>query len=208
MQWSSRAVFISCLALSLPACVSSPAIKPTTDSASYALNQAHLHHIAEIEHFSLQGRIGVQTEGKGFSGGLYWQHRAPDDDIALYSPLGGQVASIKKTTGQITLQDANGNSISADNAETLTQTALGWQLPLTGLVDWSLGRPSASPIQNSTWDEQGLLTTLSQDGWKIEYQNYSEQKGYLLPGKIILKSEKVNLKLLVESWVNIEPNKN
>jgi len=188
--------------------VSSPAIKPTTDSASYALNQAHLHHIAEIEHFSLQGRIGVQTEGKGFSGGLYWQHRAPDDDIALYSPLGGQVASIKKTTGQITLQDANGNSISADNAETLTQTALGWQLPLTGLVDWSLGRPSASPIQNSTWDEQGLLTTLSQDGWKIEYQNYSEQKGYLLPGKIILKSEKVNLKLLVESWVNIEPNKN
>lgn len=203
-----RALFLSCLIIILPACVSSPAIKPPADATSYALNQAHLHHIAKIEHFSLQGRIGVQTEGKGFSGGLYWQHRAPDDDIALYSPLGGQIASIKKTTGQITLQDANGNSVSANNAETLTQTALGWQLPLTGLVDWSLGRPSAGPIQSSTWDEQGLLTTLSQDGWKIEYQDYSEQKGYLLPGKIILKSEKVNLKLLVESWVNIEPNKN
>lgn len=198
--------FLLILAIILPACVSSPAIKPPADSASQALNKSHLQHIAEIQHFSLKGRIGVQTEGKGFSGGLQWQHQASNDDISLYSPLGGQVASIQKTPEQVTLQDANGNSISASNAEALTQTALGWQLPLTGLADWSLGRPASSPIQNSSWDAQGQLTTLSQDGWNIEYQNYSEQHGYLLPGKIILKSEKVNLKLLVESWINVESN--
>ncbi len=198
--------FLLILAIILPACVSSPAIKPPADSASQALNKSHLQHIAEIQHFSLKGRIGVQTEGKGFSGGLQWQHQASNDDISLYSPLGGQVVSIQKTPEQVTLQDANGNSISASNAEALTQTALGWQLPLTGLADWSLGRPASSPIQNSSWDAQGQLTTLSQDGWNIEYQNYSEQHGYLLPGKIILKSEKVNLKLLVESWINVESN--
>lgn len=191
------------LTLLLPACASSPSINQTGSSASTTLNQTHLQHIAKIQHFSLQGRIGVQTDGKGFSGGIHWQHQPPNDDIALYSPLGGQVAGIKKTTEQITLEDANGNSISAADAETLTQTTLGWQLPLSGLSDWSLGRPTSSAIQNSTWDAQGLLTTLNQDGWNIEYQNYSEQNGYLLPNKIILKSEKVNLKLFVETWSNI-----
>lgn len=203
----ARNFFLLCTALLVTACASAPSIKPATDSPARALNQAHLQHIAKIQHFSLQGRIGVQTNGKGFSGGLHWQHHAPNDDIALYSPLGGQVANIKKTSEQITLQDANGNSISANDAETLTQTALGWQLPLTGLADWSLGRPSSSTVQDSTWDAQGFLTTLNQDGWKIEYQNYSEQNGYFLPSKIFLKSDKVNLKLLVETWVNIEPLK-
>lgn len=187
----------------LQACSSVPSLKPEPNNVSQKLNQAHLKHIANIQHFSLKGRIGVQTEGKGFSGGLHWQHHATDDDIALYSPLGGQVASIKKSAGQITLEDPNGNSLSANDAETLTQSALGWQLPLTGLADWSLGRPTGNTPQNSTWDERGLLTTLQQDGWKIEYQNYSEQNGYFLPSKIFLKSDKVNLKLLVETWDNV-----
>jgi len=192
----------------LQACTGVSSIKPVPSNASQRLNQAHLKHIANIQHFSLKGRIGVQTQGKGFSGGLHWQHDTSDDDIALYSPLGGQVASINKSATQITLIDANGNSFSANDAETLTQSALGWQLPLTGLADWSLGRPAGyttqnSTLHNSTWDELGLLTTLHQDGWKIEYQNYSEQNGYLLPSKIFLKSDKVNLKLLVESWDNI-----
>ena len=200
-----RTLFLLSFTLLVSACVSAPAIKPLPDDTSRSLNQAHLKQIATIQQFSLQGRIGVQTNGKGFSGSLHWQHSVPNDNIALYSPLGSQVASIKKTAEQITLEDANGKSTSANDAETLTQTALGWRLPLTGLADWSLGRPANSPIQNSTWDAQGLLTTLNQDGWNIEYQNYSEQHGYLLPGKIILKSDKVNLKLLVETWVNIDP---
>lgn len=207
MQFVRTLFLLGISSIALSACVSAPGIKPTPDSASQALNQAHLRHIAEIQHFSVQGRIGVQTDGKGFSGGLHWQHHAPNDDIALYSPLGGQVASIIKTPQLVTLLDANGNSITANDAETLTQTALGWQLPLSGLADWSLGRPARSVIQGSTWDAQGLLTTLNQDGWKIEYQNYAEQNGYLLPGKIILKSDKVNLKLLVDSWTNIKPHK-
>lgn len=188
----------------LSACAAAPAVKPAEDAASHQLNRAHLQRVAEIESFSLRGRIGVQTSNKGFSGGLQWQHQPPNDDIALYSPLGGQVASVKKTSELITLLDANGNSITANDAETLTQAALGWQLPLTGLADWSLGRPANRPVESSTWDAQGLLTTLNQDGWSIEYQNYSEQYGYQLPAKIILKSEKVNLKLLVEAWLHVE----
>ena len=184
----------------LQACASAPISSSVEDSASKALYNQHLLNIATITQFTLKGRIGVQTEDKGFSGGLNWQHSASNDDISLYSPLGGQVASIKKTAYKVTLMDAKNNSVSAKDAETLTQTTLGWRLPLTGLADWSLGRPANSAIQAIAWDEQGHLSRLKQDGWDIEYQNYSEQNGHFLPTKILLKSEKVNLKLLVEKW--------
>lgn len=193
----------------LQACTGVPSVKSVPNPASQQLNQAHLKHMAGIQHFSLKGRIGVQTQGKGFSGGLHWQHDTSADDVALYSPLGGQVASIKKSAEKITLVDANGKSFSANDAETLTQSTLGWQLPLSGLADWVLGRPAGyaaqgNTLHNGTWDERGLLTTLTQDGWQIEFQNYSEQSGYMLPAKIVLKSEQVNLKLLVEKWGDLE----
>ena len=192
------------LITALAGCASTPVAKPAPDAAALTLRQQHLQSLGQIQQFSLQGRIGVQTNGKGFSGSMQWLHNKTDDSIALFSPLGSQVASIKKTPDQFTLEDASGKSYTAADAETLTQEILGWRLPLKGLADWSVGRPTQSPIQNSLWNEQGALTHLEQDGWKIEYSNYQQQGSYLLPNKIYLKSEQLNLKLLVEKWNQLE----
>lgn len=192
------------LITALAGCASTPVAKPAPDAAALTLRQQHLQSLGQIQQFSLQGRIGVQTNGKGFSGSMQWLHNKTDDSIALFSPLGSQVASIKKTPDQFTLEDASGKSYTAADAETLTQEILGWRLPLKGLADWSVGRPTQSPVQNSLWNEQGALTHLEQDGWKIEYSNYQQQGSYLLPNKIYLKSEQLNLKLLVEKWNQLE----
>ncbi|PKO43522.1 MAG: outer membrane lipoprotein LolB [Betaproteobacteria bacterium HGW-Betaproteobacteria-22] len=188
----------------LNACSTSP-IQSSETLYSQRLNAAHLKHIGGIQQFSLQGRIGVQSNYKGFSGGLFWQHTPIADEINLHSPLGGQVASIAKNPETITLTDASGKQISASNAETLTYQVLGWSLPLDGLQDWALGRPTENSPSASTWDDNGLLTSLSQNGWQIEYQNYADKDGYQLPHKISLKSEQVNLKLIIEKWSNITP---
>jgi len=194
----------TCLVLIMQGCTSIPKSESSAKTDSLKLYQLHQENIKAIGQFSLKGRIGVQSEGKGFSGGINWQHDNTKDVIGLYSPLGGQVASINKTSDKVTLEDSKGNSISALDAESLTQQTLGWQLPLSGLADWTIGSPTSGPIQNSTWDKQGYLTTLRQDGWDIEYQNYSQQNGHFLPGKITLKNEKVNLKLIVENWIIID----
>lgn len=201
---ATRTLCLLGLITALAGCASAPAAKPDQSAAAQTLRQQHLQSLAGIQQFSLQGRIGVQTNGKGFSGSMQWAHNKTDDSISLFSPLGSQVASIKKTPDQFTLEDASGKSYSAADAETLTQEILGWRLPLTGLADWSIGRPTQSPVQNSTWNEQGVLTNLEQDGWKIEYSNYEQQGNYLLPNKIYLKSDKLNLKLLVEKWNQLE----
>lgn len=176
-----------------------PPAAPVTNASSHA----HLQHLAtldNIQQFSLNGRIGVVTNPRGFSGGIGWQHLPKSDNIEVYSPLGGKVASIVKTPTEVTLTTQEGRNIQAQDVETLTETTLGWRLPLNGLSDWALGKPTKSKIDASTWDAQGHLTTLKQDGWDISYENYAENSGYFLPSKIVLKSEKLNLKLLVEKW--------
>ena len=147
------------------------------------------------------------TQKQGFSGNIEWQHQPYKvnqtslDNIDIYSPVGGKVANITKTADGVTLTDQKSHSISAQNAESLTDLTLGFRLPLTGLSDWALGKPTASKIDAATWDEKGRLLTLKQDGWDISYESYSEANGVDLPNKVVLKSEKVNLKLLVEKWI-------
>lgn len=196
----SRGLIALCLLLLLQACASTPLERSAQSAASQVLYRQHLRDLAAISTFSLQGRIGVQANGKGFSGSLHWQHAGNGDDIELFSPLGGQVASIQKTAAQVTLIEANGKRTSALDAETLTAEVLGWRLPLSGLADWSLGRPTHNAVLHSTWDERGFLRTLKQDGWEIEYHAYSAFDNQFLPTKISLKSETLNLKFVVEMW--------
>ena len=189
---------IACLLL-LAGCASRPASKPGITPASQQAHQQHLASLADIQQFSLKGRIGVQTEGKGFSGSMQWKHTPAHDNIDLYSPLGSQVASIRQDQTAVTLNDANGDSITAKDAESLTEMTLGWKLPLNGLADWALGRPTKAPIEQINWNETGQITRLKQEGWDIEYSDYIAHEGKQLPNKVYLRSPKVNIKLIVEN---------
>jgi outer membrane lipoprotein LolB len=183
-------------------------------SASTAeVNQLHLKSIASIKHFGIQGRIGVQTDNRGFSGSTRWSHAPDSDSMAIFSPLGSQVATIDASDDGVIL-NADGKTYKADDTETLTQQTLGWRLPMQGLPDWVLGRPSPNNLDStSEWDGSGRLTKLSQDGWNIEYSDYVAASGFQLPRKITLRSidgysakpsqkaaPKIVLKLVVERW--------
>lgn len=184
----------------LSGCVHAPSTTTPKNSQQLNLAAQHLKKISQIQKFTLKGRVGLQNAGKGFSGQLQWQHQPERDLLTLYSPLGSQVAIIEKTPQQVTLTDAKGNQLSADDLETLTQKTLGWSIPLEGLIDWSLGRPSAANIQYNTWDEQGRLLKLKQDNWDIDYQSYVEVQDYILPNRLTLRLENLYLKLIIEDW--------
>ena len=56
------------------------------------------------------------------------------------------------------------------------------------------------PIQAISLDYRGLITSLQQDDWLISYDHYSEQNGHLLPSKMVLRSKKLTLKILIDDW--------
>jgi outer membrane lipoprotein LolB len=197
---SIRAFMLLCLLAILAACSNLPTQAPTTTPASLSLHQQHLASLSRIQRFELKGRLGVQADGKGYSASILWQHDAEQDDIRIYSPLGGQLARIQKTANGIRLEDAQGQVSVGKDAESLTQALLGWRLPLTGLADWALGRPANSAMASLTWDEAGHTLSLNEADWDIAYQHYQASPEAFLPHKLTLIKTRVQLKLIVEKW--------
>lgn len=181
---------------------------PTIPQTSQQLDlQAqHLNDITKVSAFQLNGRIAVQMEKQGFSANTHWQHAKTHDLMEVFSPFGSKLAVINSTAQQVTLTTADQKQLTADNVETLTQQALGFKLPLLGLSEWVLGKPSShgEPPTIKQYNALGQLVKLSQQGWDIDYSDYQMKSNVEfsvhLPGKIFLKSPKLNLKLLVESW--------
>lgn len=184
--------------LALSGCASLP---PPSSPSTPEVHQQHLASLTDIHQFKLNGRIGVQTDTKGFSGSTQWQHTADQDTVALFSPLGSQVASIARSPEKVSLITSDNKYYEATDAETLTEQNLGWRLPMRGLSDWVLGRPNQAAIEASQWDDAGHLVKLKQDGWEIEYSQYIGINQYQLPTRITLRNaSRLTLKLIVQQW--------
>ena len=183
--------------LAMAGCATLPPPSAPSDPEAQA---RHLRKLEDIAAFSLSGRMAVQTDKRGFSGSLRWKHTEESDHFSLYSPLGAQVADIRSTQEGVTLVTDDRKTYKADTAETLLQSTMGWSLPLTGLSDWILGRPTSSPHEVVALDDRGRLARLKQDGWDIEYAAYKTVDGTDLPGKVLLRSPQLDLKLLIEQW--------
>lgn len=149
--------------------------------------------------FQLNGRIGVRHDGQGFSGNLNWQHRADEDEIQLLSPLGQTVASIQRKTGSVTMDTSEGRYTAKSPAE-LTEQVLGWSLPLDGMQYWVLGHPTPNEAAERERDDSGHVTRLRQHEWDIEYSDYRMEGDHVLPSRIRMRNESLELKLIVDSW--------
>ena len=127
----------------------------------------------------LNGRLAVnyQKDGKteSLNGNFNWAQRPGHVDVVLVSPLGQTVATIAVTPGSATLTQAGRAPVSAADIDALTQRALGWPLPVSGLRDWLQGyavdaagqRIPASPANNS-------VTT--RDGWRLRFVEWQDAK--------------------------------
>lgn len=154
---------------------------------------------ASIDHFNLSGRVGVQYEQEGYSGSLKWQHRTAEDDLLILSPLGQGIARIQKNASGISLTTAGGQTFQAPDAESLTQQALGWRLPLEGMQYWVLGLPSPKAPFEIEKNAQHI-TRLRQQGWQIDYLSFKNELGALLPAKIVLQQGTLEIKLIIDKW--------
>ncbi|MEW6118527.1 MAG: lipoprotein insertase outer membrane protein LolB [Pseudomonadota bacterium] len=170
-------------ALLLVACTSVPVL-PSLPSATPA------------SRWTLAGRIGIQSEAQSLSGNLRWQHRPDFDELLLASPLGQGVARIERTYNGVML-DVPGEALRmAPDAEALTRDALGYALPLAGLVWWVQALPDPARPFEANRDASGRLERLKQDGWTIDYLQYVDTR----PRKLTLNREGLEIRLVADEW--------
>ena len=175
------------LALTLGACASTPPAPPVEGGAQVPAN------------WTLQGRIGIQTDEQSLSGQIHWQHRAETDELLMTSPLGQGVARIVRNAEGVTLEVPNQPARHAPDAESLTRDALGYGLPVSGLVWWVQARPDPDRAFKATHDAIGRLARLKQDGWVIDYLQYAADAP-ARPRKLVVTREGLEIRLVADSW--------
>jgi len=183
----SRGIAVLWLALVMSGCASVASIPVAPVQAEPAAN------------WTLQGRIGIQTEAQSASGTLYWQHRERSDEVLLTSPLGQGVARIVVNADGATLDMPNQPLRQAADVESLTRETLGYALPVSGLVWWVQALPAPNSVYDSRRDDAGRLSRLKQDGWVIDYHYAGD--GSTRPRKLWVAREGLEIRLVTDSWL-------
>ena len=175
------------LALSLGGCASVP---PTPRAAVESALPAN---------WTLQGRVGIQSGEQSLSGQIHWQHRAEMDEVLMTSPLGQGVARIVRNGEGVQLEVPNQPTRHARDAESLTREALGYALPVAGLVWWVQARPDPGSAFEAAHDAAGRLAQLRQNGWVIDYLQYTADMP-ARPRKLVVAREGLEIRLVADSW--------
>ncbi len=156
---------------------------------------------AQAEHapFVIAGRIAVKHNGERSSATLRWTHSAETDEILLFAPLGQTVARIHRDGHGVVLDTSDKHYVAQD-AEELTQQALGWRLPLSGLQYWVLALPAPVGVYDIERDASGQISVLRQGGWTISYTRYATPAADSLPLRLTLQREELEIQLRIDEW--------
>lgn len=177
--------FIVLCSLLLTACATPPSLvqRPVAPDAPFIIN----------------GRIAIIQPDRRDSAGLRWSHENGRDEVLLLAPLGQTVARITADGSGVTLE-ADGKQHHAQDAETLTQTLLGWRLPLSGLRYWVAALPAPGSESRSERDGAGRMSVLYQQGWSIRYTRYAGEASDALPLRLSLLREGMEVRVLIDEW--------
>ena len=195
-----RFVFLSILLLSgcefLPvteAPVSGVVVDP---QVAWANHQSKLDN---LEAWTLDGRISIRQEEEAWHASLRWQQIDSVYHINLFGPFGQGAAQLDGSPQSVILQH-DGQTVQSDDAELLLRQRLGLQVPVNGLRYWAIGLVAPGSEYTQELSPDGRLAVLQQNGWRVRYRSYEAVKGFMLPGKIFLDHDGLDVRLVIDQW--------
>ncbi|MBV8031090.1 MAG: outer membrane lipoprotein LolB [Betaproteobacteria bacterium] len=132
--------------------------------------------------FELAGRLAARQGEEAFSGNIAWRHGADADEMLITTPIGQGVARIVRDRNGVVLTTAEPKEYRGPDAESISEQALGYRLPLQGLADAVRGLPA---------------TELEKRGWKVEIL---ERDAEGRPRRLRLSYPGVDLRLAISEW--------
>jgi len=129
-----------------------------------------------------------------------WSHRPPLDDLAVTSPLGQTVAELSgdAVLRRVEVRTADGQRAEAADWTTLTERALGFPLPVSGLVAWIRGSPHPGAAYTREIDREGRVSVLRQDGWEVVY-DYPDVAARR-PLRLRIMYPEFEIRVVVDEW--------
>jgi outer membrane lipoprotein LolB len=157
----------------------------------------------DLDRWQARGRLGVSGAENGGSGSFEWRQRGNQSDVEIRGPVGiGGVRLQMRGDGanpELTLETSDGRKLQSDAAWSELQTQLGVSVPAGHLRFWMLGL--AAPGEHR-WHEANAngVVTLEQDGWRIDYQKYSDESGARVPMRMTAINGDARVRIVVDRW--------
>lgn len=161
-----------------------------------------------LQNWSLNGRLGIQTDHEGWHVSINWQQHQSDYTIRLTAPLGQGSLLLEGNPDGVQLQTSDGDSVQAEDPSLLLYQQFGWRVPVTALRYWVLGLPAPGESTHSL-DEYGRLSHLQQSGWEIAFLDYENRQGFELPGRVFVNNHNAKVRLVIGDWeLDKQPTEN
>ena len=117
--------------------------------------------------------------------------------IQLYGPLGLGTVKLVSQSQEVDLTLSDGRHYQALNAAQLMQQILGWSLPVEGLVYWVRGIPDPAFPAQIQLNSVGVLSTLVQQGWTIQYLSDQQIGELIVPHQLRLTNGQLKVMMAV-----------
>lgn len=192
-----KLIYTLILTLLLTACAS---LKNTDEKPKTIPWQARQAQAQSIKQWDIQGVIGIKSDQQNFSAHYYWIQQGDNYTISLYGPLGVGAIKLQGNQHTVTLTSSDGKQYQASNPEQLMQDNVGWSLPVSDLTYWIRALPSPNLAHHETLDIYNRLTSLDQEGWHINYEQYQPTPGGDLPKKLSLKQTDIETNIVIQRW--------
>lgn len=159
--------------------------------------------ISELQRWQARGRLAVSAAQQGGSGSFEWLQRRDASEIQIRGPvgIGGVRLELKGPGAQpdLVLETSDGQRVESDAAWAELQARLGASVPAGHLRYWLLGL--AAPGEHR-WLEQTRpgIVTLEQDGWRIDYQRFTDEPGLRVPLRMNASSGDARVRIIIDRW--------
>ena len=157
-------------------------------------------------------KMGIVTENINEQANIVWSFSNQLNDVRLFGPFGAGQVQLEFDEYGVRLSDKDGvvhqgYAANGDTAEKLLSEIAGLPIPLDALSYWMFVLPKPGTVFEYQLDEQDDLTVLKQLGWLIQYSDYRDYGGNLLPRKLTatrtrlgVTTQRVTVKLVTKDW--------
>jgi outer membrane lipoprotein LolB len=153
-----------------------------------------------VDEWEFAGRIGVSAGEEGFNGQLRWRQDGVVFRARINGPLGVGTVFINGDRREITVTDRDGVVTELHDAEVELRQMYGWTIPVASLRFWALGIPDPASPAETEFGEDGQLSKLRQQDWEVEFTQYREGGGQLMPRRLTAFNDDIKVILVIDNW--------
>lgn len=197
---SSFRFFAALAPLLLAACVPQQVVRNKGDAVSLAQQAAREQQLANVNHWTLEGRISITNGKDGGPGSLTWTQDGDHYEFTFRTPITGKSFRLTGGPDNALLEGLDGGPVQGPNAEALMRRALGWDVPLDELRAWVLGVRTPGTRAELSYGNDKLPSLLQQDGWAISYPVWDDKRQPPLPVKVFAEKPPYSVKLVINTW--------